>query len=154
MTDMTRAELKQLVDAAYDDYLDELDHIAEEAGLTLPASPRQVQDDPETHDAAAAAYAVFQHRQDELNDEYFAPRDARATERRKAKDGEHHRIILLAQAQENISEARLFLRQEETRIDAMHRAGIEVTDAEAAGIIAAAQAKIDHWRAVIVQLGG
>ena len=142
---MTRDELKAEIDELYDEYLDALDKLAEEAGIA-PASPREVQDNPATSAAAAAAWATFQHRQDELNAEYFAPRDANALAREKAAQAVDDQAVHLRQAQANLEQAYSFLDQERRRVAAMRSAGIVVTAAEEAGIIAAAQAKIDHWQ--------
>ena len=149
--ELTREKLKELINEAYDDYLDKLDELAEDADIA-PASPRQVQDNPATHAAAARAYAAFEQRQNELNAKYAAPRDAAALAREKAASDEQTRATQLAQAQENLQQAEDFQMQEYARIQAMRSAGIKVSADESAGISAAAQAKVDHWSQVVDDL--
>ena len=149
--DMTRRELKRAIDAAHDDYLGVLDSIAHLAGC-FPASPRQLQENPETRGAAARAWASFKAKQDELNQEYFAPRDAAALEREKAEHEAETNQVRLRQAYGNRNEAVNNLNHERDRIDSMRDAGIAVSDDEAAQILATAQAQIDHWIAEIDRL--
>ena len=82
----TKDELKLKITAAYDDYLDKIEALGNEHGIE-PPSPRQVQDNPDTHAAAAKLWAEFSAEQDRLNAEYFAPRDAAALAREKTKEG-------------------------------------------------------------------
>ena len=148
---MTRDELKERIQSAYDAYLDKLDAIAKAAG-TYPSSPREIQHDPDTRVAAALAWVKFKHEQDEFNDEFNAPRDAAALAREKAKQMGSLIATRLSQARDNLVQASLNLKNEHKRIDAMRRAGIPVTPDEAAGIIAKAQAQIDHWQSEIDRL--
>ena len=54
----TKDELKLKITAAYDSYLDAIEALGNEYGI-VPPSPRQVQDDPRTHAAAAKLWAAF-----------------------------------------------------------------------------------------------
>ena len=80
----TKDELKLKITAAYDSYLDKIEALGNEYAI-VPPSPRQVQDDPRTHAAAAQLWAEFNAEQDRLNAEYFAPRDAKALAARRQK---------------------------------------------------------------------
>ena len=82
----------------------------------------------------------------------FAPRDARALEREKAKSDEDKAVVRLGQARENLAQAQRNLGNEDARINAMRGAGIVVTDAEADHIIETAQAQVDHWDAEVDRL--
>ena len=147
MTDkeLTEFDVKMLVDEAYDRYLDVLAKLAFDHGFA-PASSREVQDDPRTRAAAAQAYAAFSREQDEINAQYFAPRDAHALAKEKAKEEGNTHAVLCSQAQGNLEQAESNLDREDQRITAMRHAGIEVTDAEATEIIARAQGEVDHWQ--------
>ena len=52
---MTRQELKEKVNEAYDRYLDKIDALAVEFGI-VPGSVRQVDNDPRTRVAASEAW--------------------------------------------------------------------------------------------------
>ena len=66
---MTRKELAEQVNLAYDEYFDAIEKLGTDAGI-MPPSPRLVQDDPRTAEQAKALWAHFNHEQDCLNDEY------------------------------------------------------------------------------------
>ena len=68
---MTRQELKEKVNEAYDRYLDKIDALAVEFGI-VPGSVRQVDSDPRTRPDAMLDWHKFLHEQDVLNQEYFA----------------------------------------------------------------------------------
>ena len=68
---MTRQELKEKVNDAYDGYLDEIDALAVEYGI-VPGSVRQVDNDPRTRVRASGEWHTFLHEQDVLNQEYAA----------------------------------------------------------------------------------
>ena len=93
----TKEELKLKITAAYDDYLDAIEALGNEHGI-MPPSPRQVQDDPRTHAAAAHLWAAFSTEQDRLNAEYFAPRDYAALRREKAEQAGNADAARKAQA--------------------------------------------------------
>ena len=118
----------------------------------MPPSPRQVQDDPRTHAAAAKLWAEFSAAQDRLNAEYFAPRDAAALAREKAKEGGNANASREAQAEANLEEAWDNMGREKIRILAMQAAGITVTDEERAHIIQTAQAQVDHCQEEVARL--
>ena len=139
----TKDELKLKITAAYDAYLDKIEALGNENGI-VPPSPRQVQDDPRTHAAAAKLWAAFNAEQDRLNAEYFAPRDAAALRREKAKQNGTADAVRKAQANANLLDAEANFDREENRILAMRHAGITVTEVEAAHIIETAQAQVDH----------
>ena len=149
--DLSLAAAKEQADAAYDVYLDGIDDLAGQFGIS-PPSPRLVQDDPRTHAAAAQLFATFRAEKDRIDAEYFAPRDARALEREKAESAEDKALVRLAQARENLAQAQNNFWAEQGRISAMRGAGIVVTAAEADHIIATAQAQVDHWQAVVDRL--
>ena len=151
--DMTRLELKREINLALDQYLAELDTIAKQAGC-YPASARQLQANPETRKVAARAWAAFDARQDELNQEYFAPRDAAALARDKAEHEVEKNHDRLRQAYENRVQAVRNLNNERDRISEMRYAGIKVSDDEVAQIVATARAQVDHWAAEIDRLSG
>ena len=66
---MTRKELAEQVNLAYDQYFDAIQQLGTEAGIE-PPSPRLVGQNPRTMKQAIALWAVFQAKQDRLNDEY------------------------------------------------------------------------------------
>ena len=68
---MTRQELKEKVNEAYDRYLDKIDDLAVTFGI-VPGSVRQVDSDPRTRVAASLDWHAFLHEQDVLNQEYAA----------------------------------------------------------------------------------
>ena len=68
---MTRQELKEKVNDAYDRYLDKIDALAVGYGI-VPGSVRQVDNDPRTRVVASEYWHKFLHEQDVLNQEYFA----------------------------------------------------------------------------------
>ena len=68
---MTRQELKEKVNEAYDRYLDKIDDLAVGFGI-VPGSVRQVDSDPRTRIAASEDWHLFLHEQDVLNQEYAA----------------------------------------------------------------------------------
>ena len=79
---MTRKELAEQVNLAYDRYFDAIQQIGTAAGIE-PPSPRLVQDDPRTSEHAKELWADFNAEQDRLNDEFSA-----AIEAKHAKDKE------------------------------------------------------------------
>ena len=131
---MTKDELKLKITAAYDVYLDAIEALGNAHDI-VPPSPRQVQDDPRTHAAAAKLWAAFNAEQDRLNAEYFAPRDAAALAREKTKEGFNTDALREGQARQNLIQAQDHEYREEKRILAMRAAGITVTDEEEAHII-------------------
>ena len=147
----TKDELKLKVSVAYDDYLDKIEALGSEYFIE-PPSPREVQDDPRTHAAAAKLWAAFNAEQDRLNAEYFAPRDAAALAREKAKRNNTTNAVREAQANANLLEAKNNLGREEERIFAMRHAGITVSEAQAAHIIETAQAQVDHCQEEVDRL--
>ena len=68
---MTRKELAEKVNLAYDRYFDAIQELGTANGI-MPPSPRLVQDDPRTADRAKALWADFLAEQDRLNDEFSA----------------------------------------------------------------------------------
>ena len=129
----TKDELKLKITAAYDDYLGKIEVLGTEYAI-VPPSPRQVQDDPRTHAAAAKLWAEFSTEQDRLNAQYFAPRDAAALAHEKAEQTGTADAAREAQAKANLSEAICrHMERERNRIDAMRHAGITVTADEEAG---------------------
>ena len=152
MTDQeTKAELKQKTDFALSEYYDELDKIAADAGMTI-SSTRAIQENPDTRQAGAAAWAQFKARQDELEREYMAPRDAAALRHEKAEHDAAKHDALLDQAYDNLEWAIKNLNNERNRLAAMRDAGIVVSSDEADQIKTTAQAQIDHWSAEIDRL--
>ena len=147
----TKSELKLKISAAYDAYLDAIEALGHQFGIS-PPSPRQVQDDPRTHAAAAKLWATLQHEQDDLNAEYFAPRDAAALARKKAEQAGTADAAREAQAQANLQEAMGNMSREASRILAMRAAGITVTADEEAEIIDTAQAQVDHCQEEVDRL--
>ena len=95
---MTRQELSEKIQAAYDHYLDQLDDLAKQEDM-YPASPRTLQDDPRTSKEAAELWIRFSTQQNELNQEFFAPLDAHALAKQKAKNKAENLQAHLAQAQ-------------------------------------------------------
>ena len=67
---MTKQELKEAVNIAYDEYLDGVDALAREFTI-VPGSSRQIQDDPRTSDQAKVLWEEFQEKEQELNNDYF-----------------------------------------------------------------------------------
>ena len=147
----TKAELKLKITAAYDGYLDKIEALGNQYQI-VPPSPRQVQDDPRTHAAAAKLWAAFQHEQDDLNAEYFAPRDAAALARKKAEQAGTADAARESQAESNLKEAMDNLVRERRRIVSMRDAGITVTDEERKHIIETAQAQVDHCQEEVDRL--
>ena len=147
----TKDELKLKISAAYDSYLDAIEALGNQHGI-MPPSPRQVQDDPDTHADAAKLWAEFSAAQDRLNAEYFAPRDAAALRREKAEKNGNADAVREAQANANLLDAEANFDREENRILAMRAAGITVTEAEAAHIIETAQAQVDHCQEEVDRL--
>ena len=68
---MTRQELKEKVNEAYDRYLDKIDDLAVLFGI-VPGSVRQVDSDPRTRAEASEDWHTFLHEQNVLNQEYAA----------------------------------------------------------------------------------
>ena len=66
---MTRKELAEQVNLAYDRYFDAIRKLGTDAGIS-PPSGRMVQDDPRTAERAKALWADFQAEQTRLNQEY------------------------------------------------------------------------------------
>ena len=66
---MTRKELAEKVNLAYDHYFDAIQELGTEAGI-VPPSPRLVQDDPRTFQKAKELWADFQAEQLRLNQAY------------------------------------------------------------------------------------
>ena len=147
----TKEELTLKITAAYDDYLDKIEALGNENGI-VPPSPRQVQDDPRTHAAAAHLWAEFSTEQDRLNAEYFAPRDAAALRREKADKEGTGNIAREGQAEGNLMEAEDNVGREERRIASMRAIGITVTDEEEAHIIETAQAQVAHCQEEVARL--
>ena len=148
---MTKDELKLKITAAYDDYLDKIEALGNDHAI-MPPSPRQVQDDPRTHAAAAKLWAEFNTAQDRLNAEYFAPRDAAALRREKAEQTGKADAVREAQAEANLLDAEANRDREELRVIAMKAAGITVTDEEEAHIIETAQAQVAHCQEEVDRL--
>ena len=118
----TKEELKLKITAAYDAYLDKIEALGNAYDIE-PPSPRKVQDDPRTHAYAAKLWAAFNAEQDRLNAEYFAPRDAAALAREKAKEGGNADAAREAQAEANLTEAENNEYREKKRISAMRESG-------------------------------
>ena len=66
---MTRQELAEQVNLAYDEYFDAIQELGTEAGI-MPPSPRLVGDDPRTSERAKELWADFQAEQTRINQEY------------------------------------------------------------------------------------
>ena len=66
---MTRQELAEQVNLAYDRYFDAIHELGTEAGI-MPPSPRLVQDDPTTAARARELWTEFQAEQTRLNQAY------------------------------------------------------------------------------------
>ena len=66
----TLADAKQQADAAYDVYLDGIDDLAGQFGIS-PPSPRLVQDDPGPMRPAAQLFATFRAEKDRIDAEYL-----------------------------------------------------------------------------------
>ena len=66
---MTKNELREQIQLAYDHYLDVLDELAHEFTI-VPGSPRQLENDTRTRDDAAIALAEFNATQNRLNNEF------------------------------------------------------------------------------------
>ena len=77
---MTRQELAEQVNLAYDRYFDGIQELGTANGI-VPPSPRLVQDDPRTELQAKELWATFQTEQTRLNQEY-----SDAIEAKHAKD--------------------------------------------------------------------
>ena len=78
---MTREELAEQVNLAYDDYYDAIHVLGTNAGIT-PPSPRLVQDDPRTETRAKELWTEFEAEQTRINQEY-----SDAIEAKHAKEG-------------------------------------------------------------------
>ena len=78
---MTRQELAEQVNLAYDRYFDAIHELGTEAGI-MPPSPRLVQDDPKTSARARELWTEFQAEQTRLNQAYS---DAIEAKRRASK---------------------------------------------------------------------
>ena len=66
---MTRKELAEKVNLAYDRYFDAIQQLGTDAGI-VPPSPRLVAENPRTSEQEKALWAVFQAEQTRINDEY------------------------------------------------------------------------------------
>ena len=73
---MTRKELAEKVNLAYDEYFNGITQLGTDAGI-MPPSPRLVQNNPDTADRAKELWAAFNAEQDRLNDEFSAAIEAR-----------------------------------------------------------------------------
>ena len=66
---MTRKELAEKVNLAYDQYFDAIQELGTDAGI-MPPSPRLVSTDPRTSKRAKELWAEFQVEQTDINQEY------------------------------------------------------------------------------------
>ena len=66
---MTRQELAEQVNLAYDRYFDAIQELGTANGIE-PPSPRLVQDDPRTAERAKELWAAFQAQQTRINQAY------------------------------------------------------------------------------------
>ena len=80
---MTRQELAEKVNLAYDQYFDAIQELGTAAGI-MPPSPRLVGNDPRTAKKAKELWAAFQVAQTDINQEYSDAIEAKHAKRENA----------------------------------------------------------------------
>ena len=142
---MTKQELKADIQAAYDQYLDGLDALAEEFTI-VPGSPRQVQDDTRTQAQAAILWEQFERTEDKLNAEYFEPRETEEKKKYEQEKEAQFNVHRYEQAMQNLAWAEQNLENERSRVKAIRASGGTVTENEETVIIDKAQHQADYWQ--------
>ena len=83
---MTRQELAEKVNLAYDQYFDAIQELGTAAGI-MPPSPRLVGEDPRTSKRAKELWAEFQVEQTDINQEHIRTPSRRNTRRKTRMSG-------------------------------------------------------------------
>ena len=118
---MTRDQLKQAVNLAYDVYWHGLEDLAKDNGWAESEwSPRRVEDDPITKDAAAALWDAYVAKEDSLNNEFFessgGPTKGQVTAQEHA--------LCIHNAKAALDAARFNLEQEQDAINHARKFGV------------------------------
>ena len=137
---MTREQLREQVNLAYDRYIDGIEALGDEYDI-MPPSVRNVEADERTAAAAAVLWQTFKTEQDKLNDEYAQPTEDKAA----AREERQRRETAVRTAEGQVKAAEITLSEKQQAAAAAEKAGVEpdtqaVADAETA--LAAAKANL------------